>query len=139
DGYRLLVEIDAGELRLRSRAGNDVTARYPQLSVLAEELADHQVILDGELIVRGPDGAVNIALLKANPRRAEFLAFDLLFLDGTSLLRKRYRDRRQVLEALAATTSELRVPPRYEGDGTEALRRSEEEGAEGVIAKRLDS
>ncbi|MBF6349542.1 MULTISPECIES: ATP-dependent DNA ligase [Nocardia] len=139
DGYRLLVEIDAGELRLRSRAGNDVTARYPQLSVLAEELADHQVILDGELIVRGPDGAVNIALLKANPRRAEFLAFDLLFLDGTSLLRKRYRDRRQVLEALAATTTELRVPPRYAGDGTEALRRSEDEGAEGVIAKRLDS
>lgn len=139
DGYRLLVEIDAGELRLRSRAGNDVTARYPQLSVLAEELADHQVILDGELIVHGPDGTVNIALLQAKPRHAEFLAFDVLFLDGTSLLRKRYRDRRQVLEALAATTTELRVPPRYEGDGTEALRRSEEEGAEGVIAKRLDS
>lgn len=139
DGYRLLVEIDGGDLRLRSRAGNDVTDRYPQLAPLAEELADHQVILDGELIVRGPDGAVSIALLQANPRRAEFVAFDVLFLDGTSLLRKRYRDRRQVLEALAATTPELQVPPRYPGDGSEALRRSEEEGAEGVIAKRLDS
>lgn len=139
DGYRLIVEIDAGELRLRSRAGNDVTARYPQLAVLAEELAGHRAVLDGEIIVDGPDGAVNVALLKANPRRAEFVAFDLLYLDGTSLLRKRYRDRRQVLEALAATAPALRVPPRYAGSGTDALRRSERDGAEGVVAKRLDS
>lgn len=139
DGYRLLVEIDAGELRLRSRAGNDVTDRYPQLAVLAQELAEHQAVLDGEIIVRGPDGAVNIALLKANPRQAEFLAFDLLYLDGTSLLRKRYSDRRRVLEALAGTSPALRVPPRYRGSGSDALRQSRDEGAEGVVAKRLDS
>ncbi|WP_459549159.1 ATP-dependent DNA ligase [Nocardia sp. X0981] len=139
DGYRLIVEIDTGELRLRSRAGNDVTDRYPQLGVLAEELAGHRVVLDGELIAGGADGAVNVALLKANPRRARFVAFDLLYLDGTSLLRKRYRDRRQVLEALAATAPALRVPPRYTGSGADALRCSERDGAEGVVAKRLDS
>lgn len=139
DGYRLIVEIDAGELRLRSRAGNDVTARYPQLEALAEELAGHRAVLDGELVAGGSDGAVNVALLKANPRRAEFVAFDLLYLDGTSLLRKRYRDRRQVLEALAATAPALRVPPRYAGNGADALRCSEQDGAEGVVAKRLDS
>ncbi|MGW1742802.1 ATP-dependent DNA ligase [Nocardia sp. NPDC001965] len=139
DGFRLIVEIDSGELRLRSRAGNDVTARYPQLAELAADLKGHQVVLDGEIIVRDPDGAVNIALLKANPRRAEFVAFDLLYLDGTSLLRKRYRDRRRVLEALAATAPALRVPPPYEGSGADAVRRSEQDGVEGVVAKRLDS
>ncbi|MGW0182072.1 ATP dependent DNA ligase, partial [Nocardia sp. NPDC003345] len=33
----------------------------------------------------------------------------------------------------------LRVPPRYPGSGSDALRRSRDEGAEGVVAKRLDS
>ena len=31
DGYRLLVEADHGELRLRSRSGREVTKEYPQL------------------------------------------------------------------------------------------------------------
>ncbi|MCX0269702.1 ATP-dependent DNA ligase [Nocardia zapadnayensis] len=139
DGFRLIVEVEAGELRLRSRTGNDVTAQYPQLAELAADLDGHQVVLDGEIIVRDPDGAVNVALLKANPRRAEFVAFDLLYLDGTSLLRKRYRDRRRVLEALAATAPALRVPPPYEGSGADAVRQSEQDGVEGVVAKKGDS
>lgn len=139
DGFRLIVEIEAGEFRLRSRTGNDVTAQYPQLAELAADLDGHQVVLDGEIIVRDPDGAVNVALLKANPRRAEFVAFDLLYLDGTSLLRKRYRDRRRVLEALAATAPALRVPPPYEGSGADAVRQSEQDGVEGVVAKKVDS
>ncbi|MGW0005106.1 ATP-dependent DNA ligase [Nocardia grenadensis] len=139
DGFRLIVEIEAGEFRLRSRAGNDVTAQYPQFAKLAADLDGHQVVLDGEIIVRDPDGAVNVALLKANPRRAEFVAFDLLYLDGTSLLRKRYRDRRRVLEALAATAPTLRVPPPYAGSGADAVRQSELDGVEGVVAKKVDS
>ncbi|MGW3282895.1 ATP-dependent DNA ligase [Nocardia rhamnosiphila] len=139
DGFRLIVEVEAGELRLRSRTGNDVTAQYPQLAELAADLDGHQVVLDGEIIVRDPDGAVNVALLKANPRRAEFVAFDLLYLDGTSLLRKRYRDRRRVLEALAATAPALRVPSPYEGSGADAVRQSEQDGVEGVVAKKVDS
>ncbi|WP_063062681.1 ATP-dependent DNA ligase [Nocardia sienata] len=139
DGFRLIVEIEAGEFRLRSRTGNDVTAQYPQLAELAADLDGHQVVLDGEIIVCDPHGAVNVALLKANPRRAEFVAFDLLYLDGTSLLRKRYRDRRRVLEALAATAPALRVPPPYEGSGADAVRQSEQDGVEGVVAKKVDS
>lgn len=139
DGFRLIVEIDAGQLRLRSRTGHDVTEQYPQLAELAAALDGHRVVLDGEIIVRDPDGAVNVALLKANPRRAEFVAFDLLYLDGTSLLRKRYRDRRRVLEALAATAPALQVPAPYEGSGADAVRQSEQEGVEGVVAKKVDS
>lgn len=139
DGFRLIVEIEAGQLRLRSRTGHDVTEQYPQLAELAAALDGHRVVLDGEIIVRDPDGAVNVALLKANPRRAEFVAFDLLYLDGTSLLRKRYRDRRRVLEALAATAPALQVPAPYEGSGADAVRQSEQEGVEGVVAKKVDS
>ena len=37
DGYRLLVEADHGNVRLRSRSGRDITEEYPQLASLAAE------------------------------------------------------------------------------------------------------
>ena len=36
DGYRLLVEADHGEVRLRSRSGRDITKEFPQLASLAD-------------------------------------------------------------------------------------------------------
>ncbi|NEW43800.1 ATP-dependent DNA ligase [Nocardia cyriacigeorgica] len=139
DGYRLIVEFDHGTPTLRSRAGNIVTERYPKIAALAEELSEHRVVLDGEAVVFDPNGVANLALLQANTRRAELVAFDLLYLDGTSLLRKRYSDRRQVLEALAAAVPALMVPPQLEGNGVDALEISRTEGTEGVVAKRRDS
>ncbi|MFI7669842.1 ATP-dependent DNA ligase [Nocardia sp. NPDC049526] len=139
DGFRLIAEIDSGTLTLRSRAGNVVTKRYPGMAVLAEELAGHNVVLDGEAVVFDDHGVANVGLLQADAARAVFVAFDVLYLDGTSLIRKRYSDRRRVLEAIAANAPSLRVPPRLDGSGAEALRYSQEQGLEGVVAKRKDS
>ncbi|MBF6456397.1 ATP-dependent DNA ligase [Nocardia cyriacigeorgica] len=139
DGYRLILEFEYGTPTLRSRAGNIVTDRYPQIAALAEDLAGHRVVLDGEAVVFDANGVANLALLQADTRRAELVAFDLLYLDGTSLIRKRYSDRRRVLEALAATTPALSVPPQLAGTGEDALNASRDVGAEGVVAKRRDS
>ena len=139
DGYRLIAEIAYGEMKLRSRAGNTVTDRYPGLAEIAAELADHEVVLDGEVVVYDTKGVPNFGLLQVGGKDAEFLAFDLLYLDGTSLLRKKYSDRRRVLEALAATAPSLVVPPLLEGSGAEALEHSEKEGWEGIVAKRKDA
>lgn len=139
DGYRLIAEFDHGEMKLRSRAGNVVTDRYPGLATLADELDDHAVVLDGEVVVYDRTGVPNFGLLQLGGADAEFLAFDILFLDGTSLLRKKYTDRRRVLEALAAKAPSLSVPPLLDGDGTAAMAYSAEQGWEGVVAKRRDS
>ncbi|MFH5231841.1 ATP-dependent DNA ligase [Antrihabitans spumae] len=139
DGYRLIVEITGGEMKLLSRAGNVVTERYPALASLAEDLIDHDVVLDGEVVVFDKLGVPNFGLLQLGGADAEFLAFDLLYLDGTSLLRKKYVDRRRVLEALAAKSPSIVVPPLLEGTGAEALAHSAEQGWEGVVAKRKDS
>lgn len=139
DGFRLIVEIEDGVVTARSRAGNVVTERYPRLAALAEDLAEHRVVLDGEAVVFDADGTSNLALLQADSVRAEFVAFDVLYLDGTSLVRKRFSDRRRVLEALAARSPALRVPPPLEGSGAQALDYSREHGLEGVVAKRRDS
>ncbi|RJO78826.1 ATP-dependent DNA ligase [Nocardia panacis] len=139
DGFRLMAEIDSGVLTLRSRAGNVVTERYPGMGALAAELAGHSVVLDGEAVVFDDHGVANLGLLRADAARAVLVAFDVLYLDGTSLVRKRYSDRRRVLEALAANAPSLRVPARLDGPGATALRYSREQGMEGVIAKRRDS
>ncbi|HEY5858262.1 MAG TPA: ATP-dependent DNA ligase [Aldersonia sp.] len=141
DGYRLIAEIDRGEMRLRSRAGNDVTARYPQLSSLAAELAGHRAVLDGEVVVFDEHGIANFGLLQTGgiSPDAEFLVFDVLYLDGTSLLRKKFVDRRRVLEALATIAPSLQVPVLLDGAGEQALTQSREGGLEGVVAKRRDS
>ena len=140
DGYRLLVEADHGEVRLRSRSGRDITKEFPQLDSLAADLADHQAVLDGEVVALDASGAPSFAAMqnRARATRIEFWAFDLLYLDGRSLLRARYRDRRQLLETLAAGSS-LIVPDLLPGDGDQALDYSRKQRWEGVVAKKRDS
>jgi DNA ligase D-like protein (predicted ligase)/DNA ligase D-like protein (predicted polymerase)/DNA ligase D-like protein (predicted 3'-phosphoesterase) len=140
DGYRLLVEADHGEVRLRSRSGRDITKEFPQLDSLAADLGDHQAVLDGEVVALDASGVPSFSAMqnRARATRIEFWAFDLLYLDGRSLLRARYRDRRQLLETLAAGSS-LIVPALLPGDGEQALDYSRKQRWEGVVAKKRDS
>ena len=140
DGYRLLVEADRGQLRLRSRSGRDVTTEYPQLQALAADLADHHVILDGEVVALDESGVPSFSELqnRARSTRVEFWAFDILSLDGRSLLRVKYSDRRRLLAALAADGA-LIVPPQLAGTGPEAMAHARERGFEGVVAKKRAS
>ncbi|KUI39359.1 ATP-dependent DNA ligase [Mycobacterium sp. GA-2829] len=140
DGYRLLVEADHGKLCLRSRSGRDVTAEYPQFRALAADLADHHVVLDGEAVALDEKGVPSFGQMqnRARSTRVEFWAFDILRLDGRWLLKAKYRDRRKLLETLAAGGG-LIVPPQLEGDGAEALDHARERKWEGVVAKKWDS
>ncbi len=140
DGYRLLVEADHGAVRLRSRSGRDVTNEYPQLQSLADDLGDHHAVLDGEAVVLNKSGVPSFNEMQNRGRgtHVEFWAFDLLYLDGRSLLRAKYQDRRKLLETLSGA-SNLIVPDLLPGDGSQALEHSRAHGWEGVIAKRRDS
>jgi DNA ligase D-like protein (predicted ligase)/DNA ligase D-like protein (predicted polymerase)/DNA ligase D-like protein (predicted 3'-phosphoesterase) len=140
DGYRLLVNADHGEVRLRSRSGRDLTGEFPQLRSLAADLGDHHAVLDGEVVALNASGVPSFSEMqnRARATRIEFRAFDLLYLDGRSLLRAKYRDRRKLLETLGSAGG-LNVPDLLSGDGAEALEYSREQQWEGVIAKKRDS
>ncbi|MBE7162722.1 MAG: ATP-dependent DNA ligase, partial [Williamsia herbipolensis] len=148
DGYRILAQYtDGGALRLRSRSGIDMTADFPQLASLADDLGLLDVILDGEAVAIDASGRSNFTLLTGRAAAdgevdVRYLVFDVLFLNGTSLLRKPWRDRRAVLEEIAplfARDPVVEVPPLLEGSGEEAMTHSRERGWEGVVAKRRDS
>ena len=153
DGIRAIAFSEPGKLRLQSRNLHDITASYPELARLGRALGSHRAILDGEIVALDPDGRPSFGTLAqrmgvSTPARAKRLAasapvtyviFDLLWLDGHSLMDLRYEERRGRLTALAVGGERWQVPGHLVGRGRETLAASEAAGLEGVIAKRLDS
>jgi bifunctional non-homologous end joining protein LigD len=151
DGVRALAAVEQGGLRLTSRNGNDVTASYPELLGLASVLSRHPALLDGEVVAldggRSDFGRLQsrmhvsrppARLLRATP--VTLLLFDVLHLDGRSLLDEPYDLRRAALEDLGlGGAAHWQVPPAFLADGQEVLDATRAQGLEGVVAKRRDS
>ena len=151
DGVRAVVYLDRGDLRILTRNDREVSATYPELRGLAEQLRDHRVVLDGEVVAFDEAGRPSFGELQARmhvraPGRAlldrvpvSLLVFDLLHLDGTSLVGAPYDDRRVALESLELAGDRWAVPPAFDGHAAEALAASQAQGLEGVLAKRHDA
>lgn len=153
DGVRALLWVDHGHVRIESRTQRDITARYPELRPLGRALGAHELLLDGELVAFGPDGKPSFERLQSRMnasgdgaiRRAAgaqpvtYAIFDLLHLDGRSLLELPYEQRRELLEQLALEGPAWRTPRSHHGGGQALLDATREQGLEGIVAKRLDS
>jgi bifunctional non-homologous end joining protein LigD len=68
-----------------------------------------------------------------------YLSFDLLYLDGRSLIDLPYAERRERLDALELEGPSWQTPSHHRGEGEALLDLTEERGLEGLVAKRLDS
>ena len=150
DGVRALVAVEDGRITLTSRNGNDVTASYPELAALGAELP-RPALLDGEVVAFNDEGRTDFGLLQARmhvgrPSSAlqratpvQLLVFDLLHLDGTSLLDQPWDARRAALEELDLQGEAWQVPPAFLGGGAAVLEVTRAQGLEGVVAKRRTS
>ena len=149
DGMRVLADVHDGRLTLSSRAGNDVTASYPELAGLARLYDD--MLLDGEVVAldggRPSFGALAERMHVKDSRKAErlaatrpvtFMVFDLLRLYGSDLTAQPLSARRELLERLDLDGRHWQVPPVYD-DGQELYEATLEQGLEGVVSKRLSS
>ncbi|WP_020421016.1 DNA polymerase ligase N-terminal domain-containing protein [Amycolatopsis sp. ATCC 39116] len=150
-GERVQVRVEGGRITVRDRTGEDVTVLFPELRTLGESLGATEVLLDGELIVL-EEGRPSRKALKtrvtAEPRSVKrlaerspvlFLPFDVLHVDGKSLLDQPYRKRRVRLRKLKLAGEYWRTPDSYDGGGADVLAASLANGLGGVTAKRLDS
>lgn len=142
DGYRVLVRVGSSRegravLRLDSRTGLDLTARFPALSGLLDVVADGTV-LDAEVVsmVGGrPDFS---ALASGDPAgTVRAVVFDVPVLAGTDVCREPLHARREMLAGLDLPGCALRPEPFDDGEALLAATR--QQGLEGVVAKRLDS
>jgi len=148
DGVRALVAVEGGRVSLRSRAGNDVTASYPELAGIALSC---DALLDGEVVAFDAAGRPDFGLLQARmhverpaPALRErvpvaLVVFDVLHAAGEDLLDATYDARRARLDDLAVTGDHWQVPPAFPGDGAALLASTRAQGLEGVVAKRRDS
>ncbi len=153
DGVRAIVYSTPGELRVESRNLNDVTDAYPELSGVNAALGSHAAVLDGEIVAFGDDGRPSFEALQqrmhiATRTRARKLAqgtpvtyviFDLLWLDGHSLMREPYGERRRRLAELGLNGASWKTPEHVVSEGKALLAAAAEQGLEGVVAKRLTS
>src|SRR6478609_1732703 len=151
DGIRALAFIEGGRLKLMSRRKTTITGGYPELASLGRALGAHEVILDGE-IVSFENGLPSFQRLQsrmnltgeAQIRRMSqsqpvvYMIFDLLWLDGHSLLEQTYEDRRRLLDKLELTGPQWQTPAYHVGNGAGLLAASKAQGLEGIVAKRLN-
>ena len=149
DGVRAVAYVSGTQVRLLSRTGNDVTASYPELDVLAGRV-QVPAVLDGEIVAlhRGrPDFGVLQSRMHVRRPRARLLGsvpvqlyvFDLLYRGEDSLLGLPYTERRARLEDLGLDADPVRTPPWYPGDGEIVRAASLQHDLEGVVGKPLTS
>ncbi len=153
DGIRALAFANRGSWSMRSRRDEDISARYPELEGIAEQLAGRAAVLDGEVVAFTDDGRPSFQLVQrrmglSDPgviarRRREtpvtFVVFDLLHLDGGSTRELPYDERRRLLESLGLDGPSWQTPASHAGPGADLLEATRERGLEGVVAKRRNS
>jgi bifunctional non-homologous end joining protein LigD len=150
---RAIAHSEPGRLRFHSRNLHDITPRYPELSRLNRALSHHRAILDGEIVALDADGKPSFGALPAphapdaesavrrlaKARRSRYMIFDLLWLDGHSLMACRTSERRARLAELGLDGDRWRTPGLRRRPGRAVLEASRAQGLEGVVAKRLDA
>ncbi len=155
DGIRAVATVTTEGTRLLSRNGNDLTKAYPELADLGSYVNGEQAVLDGEIVAINKAGRPDFGLLQGRMNLTKksdidaarkrtpvhFLLFDLLHLDGNSLLDLSYSQRREVLEQAvdAPDDGHIQVPPALDATLDEAIAASKELGLEGIMAKRVTS
>jgi bifunctional non-homologous end joining protein LigD len=154
DGVRAVAYLEPDKpARLESRNLNDVTRQYPEAAAVASALKKRSAILDGEVVAFDEHGRPSFerlqgrmhltgeAAIGARTRSTPiaYVVFDLLYLDGESLMRLPYTERRARLEQLDLNGPSWRTPAYHQGQGKALLEASAQQGLEGIVAKRLDS
>jgi bifunctional non-homologous end joining protein LigD len=152
DGIRAIAVCDGSSTILISRNRRDITAAYPELHKLHEQLVALDAMVDGE-IVAFEAGTPSFQLLQRRMHVRDvsqierltreipvtFLAFDLLYMDERDLTSLSYQERRERLEAALVPSERLQLSPSVIGEGTALFRAVAEQGMEGVVGKKLGS
>jgi len=154
DGARIQIHKLGDEVKVYSRRLTDVTESLPEVvQLIRDQIRASEAILEGEVIAVGEDRSPMLFQhLMRRFRRVhdvedmtkripiELYLFDLLYLDGLSLINNTYVERRRKLEEISGNiplTSQVITANSKEAERflEEAINR----GHEGLMAKKIDS
>jgi bifunctional non-homologous end joining protein LigD len=145
DGFRVEAVVDGDNVRLWTRGEQDAAERYfgPFLDP-PTWLDARTAIVDGEVIALDEHGEPDFALLQARikgrgvvaePTPFVYEVFDLLHLDGRSLMAEPLEDRRRLLAGILRPDPRVRLSEHIETDGIAFFEAARARGLEGVMAK----
>lgn len=151
DGVRAL-GVCGEATQLMSRNAADITVAYPELHKVHERLVALDAVLDGEIVamekgrpsferlqsrmhVRNEHDIARLA--KTTP--VSYVVFDLLYLDGRSLVAETYDERRRLLAEAVVPNDVLQLSTSVPGHGIALFEAAERLGLEGIVAKRRQS
>ena len=168
DGYRVQAVVRDGKVRLWTRNRSDGASYFPELAGPPSWINAREAVVDGEVVAFGPDGRPSFSALqertglmglesrtgRRRPRSTEdrkrssdrsspapilYQAFDLLHLDGTSLLDVPLESRKRLLQRVLRPHPLVHYATHVAGEGSAFLDAALAGGLEGVVAKRRTS
>jgi len=153
DGYRLLAERHGREPYLRSRAGLDLTATFPEIARAVRGLPYEGLVLDGEVVVNDLEARPSFSRLQKRGRilnrddalrasvelPATYHAFDILALEGLDLRTLPLLERKEILREVLPTVGPIRYADHIEEQGEAMYAQVERMRLEGIVAKKADA
>lgn len=143
DGYRAIAEINynASVVKLYSRNGKSFNEKFP---VIVDELKKIQgeMVLDGEIVAldsRGVASFENLQNYQNKKVEIVYECFDLLFLNGKDLRKRKLIERKQLLRKSLPASRLIRYVDHVENEGIDFYREAEKMRLEGLIAKKENS
>ncbi|MGI8809339.1 MAG: ATP-dependent DNA ligase [Acidimicrobiales bacterium] len=151
DGQRIVVLTSPDGIVVTNRRGGEITGTYPELTAMAEALAPHSVVLDGEVVAFNEKGQTSFQRLQRRMHVIQpsarlladtpvaFVAFDVLWLDGELLVDRPQTERRRVLDSLGIKGRAWQTAPVLDAMPEELFEACRQAGLEGFMAKKLDA
>jgi bifunctional non-homologous end joining protein LigD len=141
DGYRVQVHLKDGAIRVFTRRGHDWTKRFRKVAADAFQINAGSAIIDGEVVVPGPDGTTDFSVLqnelKGRSTKIVLVAFDLLYLNGHDLRKLPLLERKAHLKKLIDGT-DVQFSDSFEIEGRRMFEHACKTGLEGVVSKVRD-
>ncbi len=151
DGYRVEAVVREGSVRLWTRRRQDASVYFPDLAAATGWIEAEEAIVDGEVVALDEDGRPRFSLLQdhtgirtgrspggkrhGKPATIVYEAFDLLHLDGRSLLGVPLEDRKRLLHSRLRPHPMVRYAGHVETDGIAFFEAARQQEVEGIVAK----
>ena len=142
DGYRIVSTVAGGEPELRTRKDQDYTQRFENVAKeLAKALKTPDCVVDGEVCALDEEGRPSFSAMQQGKRGTPivYYVFDLFEVEGEPIIELPLEERRKRLERLLDKRNKtVRLSESFD-DGNALLSAAEQQGLEGIMAKRLGS
>ncbi|MDQ3345330.1 MAG: DNA ligase D [Chloroflexota bacterium] len=151
DGYRVQAVLRDGKAALWTRNQQNAARYFPDLAGPASWIRAREAIVDGEVVALDADGRPSFSLLQDRtglrtgrtagsqrsvpPAPIVYQVFDLLHIDGRSLLDVPLEERKRLLRSRLQPHALVRYASHVDGDGRAFIDAARSQELEGIVAK----